>query len=69
MKHHKLRSIYDIVRRKYMRKTLLLSCVAATALFAGGEAYANDELIKMQKDREADWVMPAGITPTTASRR
>ncbi len=42
-----------------MRKTLLLSCVAASALIANGAAFANDELVTLQKDAK-QWVMPAG---------
>ncbi len=42
-----------------MRKTLLLSCVAASALIANGAAFANDELVTLQKDAK-NWVMPAG---------
>ncbi len=42
-----------------MRKLLLLSCVAAPALIASGAAFANDELVTLQKDAK-NWVMPAG---------
>ena len=42
-----------------MRKLLLLSCVAATALFASGAAFANDDLITLQKDAK-NWAQPAG---------
>ena len=42
-----------------MRKILLLSCVAASALIANGAAFANDELVTLQKDAK-QWVMPAG---------
>ena len=42
-----------------MRKILLLSCVAASAVIANGAAFANDELVTLQKDAK-QWVMPAG---------
>ena len=41
-----------------MRKLLLSSCVAASALMAGG-AFANEGLIKLQSDPK-NWVMPTG---------
>ncbi|WP_374309614.1 lanthanide-dependent methanol dehydrogenase XoxF5 [Methylocella sp.] len=41
-----------------MRKLLLSSCVAASALVAGG-AFANEGLIKLQSDAK-NWVMPTG---------
>ncbi len=42
-----------------MRKFLLMSCVAATALLANGAAFANDELIALSKDPK-QWVLPTG---------
>ncbi|SFK38736.1 lanthanide-dependent methanol dehydrogenase XoxF5 [Methylocapsa palsarum] len=42
-----------------MRKFLLMSCVAATALLAGGAAFANDELAAQSKDPK-QWVLPTG---------
>ncbi len=42
-----------------MRKFLLMSCVAATALLANGASFANDELIALSKDPK-QWVMPTG---------
>ncbi len=40
-----------------MRKLLLMSCVGTAALLAGGAAFAEDELLKMQQNSK-DWVMP-----------
>ena len=42
-----------------MRKFLLSTCFGALAVFAGGGASANDELIKMSQNPK-DWVMPTG---------
>ena len=42
-----------------MRKFPLVSCLGALAIFAGGAAQANDDLIKMSKNPN-DWVMPTG---------
>ncbi|WP_026607385.1 lanthanide-dependent methanol dehydrogenase XoxF5 [Methylocapsa acidiphila] len=42
-----------------MRKFLLMSCVAATALLASGASYANDELIALSKDAK-QWALPTG---------
>jgi lanthanide-dependent methanol dehydrogenase len=42
-----------------MPKFPLASCLGALAIFAGGTAQANDDLIKMSKNPN-DWVMPAG---------
>src|SRR6478609_520092 len=42
-----------------MRKVLSAACLGAMATFAGGVAYANDELSKMAQNPK-DWVMPAG---------
>jgi PQQ-dependent dehydrogenase (methanol/ethanol family) len=42
-----------------MRKFLLMSCVAATALLANGAAFANDELIALSKDPK-QWALPTG---------
>jgi lanthanide-dependent methanol dehydrogenase len=42
-----------------MRKFPLVPCLGALAIFAGGAAQANDDLIKMSKNPK-DWVMPAG---------
>jgi PQQ-dependent dehydrogenase (methanol/ethanol family) len=47
------------VRRKYMRKFLLLSCVGAAALVADSAAFANDELIRLSNDPK-QWAMPTG---------
>ncbi len=42
-----------------MRKVLSAACLGAMATFAGGVAYANEELSKMAQNPK-DWVMPAG---------
>src|SRR4051794_4313928 len=42
-----------------MRKVLLSTCLGATALFAAGSAYANQELMKMSQNPK-EWVMPTG---------
>ncbi|WOJ88884.1 methanol/ethanol family PQQ-dependent dehydrogenase [Methylocapsa polymorpha] len=42
-----------------MRKFLLMSCVAATALLANGASFANDELIALSKDSK-QWALPTG---------
>ncbi|WP_036262132.1 lanthanide-dependent methanol dehydrogenase XoxF5 [Methylocapsa aurea] len=42
-----------------MRKFLLMSCVAATALLANGAAFANDGLIALSKDPK-QWALPTG---------
>ena len=42
-----------------MPKFPLVSCLGALAIFAGGAAQANDDLIKMSKNPN-DWVMPTG---------
>src|SRR5262249_60649308 len=42
-----------------MRKFLLSTCFGALAVFAGGGASANDELMKMSQNPQ-DWVMPTG---------
>jgi PQQ-dependent dehydrogenase (methanol/ethanol family) len=40
-------------------KRVLLCCVGAAALLASGQAFANDELIKLSQNPK-DWVMPNG---------
>ena len=42
-----------------MRNLLVTTCLGAAAVFAGGAASANDQLIKMSQNPK-DWVMPAG---------
>jgi lanthanide-dependent methanol dehydrogenase len=42
-----------------MRKVLLAAFLGSAAAIAGGGAFANDELIKMQQNPK-DWVMPSG---------
>ena len=42
-----------------MRNLLVTTCLGAAAVFAGGAASANDELIKMSQNPK-EWVMPAG---------
>src|SRR3974390_1339421 len=50
----------DIVTGRIpMRKFPLVSCLGALAIFAGGAAQANDDLIKMSKNPN-DWVTPTG---------
>src|SRR5271166_3471551 len=48
-----------MVRRKYMRNYLLMSCVAATALLASGAAFANEDLMALQKNAK-NWALPTG---------
>jgi lanthanide-dependent methanol dehydrogenase len=50
---------HQSVRRKFMRKFLLMSCVGAAALLANGATFANDDLIRLSKDPK-QWVMPTG---------
>jgi PQQ-dependent dehydrogenase (methanol/ethanol family) len=40
-------------------KRVLLCCVGVAALLAGGQAFANEELIKLSQNPK-DWVMPRG---------
>jgi PQQ-dependent dehydrogenase (methanol/ethanol family) len=42
-----------------MRSFLFSTCLSATAVFAAGSTYANEELIKLSQDAK-QWVMPAG---------
>ena len=42
-----------------MRKELLATLLASTAVFAASGAWASDELVKMSQDAK-QWVMPAG---------
>ena len=42
-----------------MRNLLVTTCLGAAAVFAGGAASANDQLIKMSQNPK-DWVMPTG---------
>ncbi len=42
-----------------MRKLLMMSCVAATALLANGAAFANEDLIALQKNAK-NWALPTG---------
>ena len=42
-----------------MKKFLVATCMAATALFATGPVSANDELLVMEQN-PADWVSPTG---------
>src|SRR5947209_15175573 len=42
-----------------MRRYVLTTCLSTAAILAAASTYANEELIKLQKDAK-QWVMPAG---------